>query len=32
MASFLTALPGIILFFAFQKHFVQSIVTTGLKG
>jgi len=32
MASFLTALPGIILFFAFQKHFVQGIVTTGLKG
>jgi ABC-type glycerol-3-phosphate transport system permease component len=32
MASFLTALPGMILFFAFQKHFVRGIVMTGLKG
>ena len=32
LASFLTTLPGLILFFAFQKYFVQGIVTTGLKG
>jgi len=32
MASFLTAVPGMILFFAFQKHFVQGIAMTGLKG
>jgi ABC-type glycerol-3-phosphate transport system permease component len=32
MASFVTALPGMILFFAFQKQFVRGIVMTGLKG
>jgi ABC-type glycerol-3-phosphate transport system permease component len=32
MASFLSTLPGLILFFAFQKYFVQGIVLTGLKG
>jgi ABC-type glycerol-3-phosphate transport system permease component len=32
MASFLITLPGLILFFAFQKYFVQGIVMTGLKG
>ncbi len=31
-ASFVTTLPGLILFFAFQRFFVQGIVTTGLKG
>jgi ABC-type glycerol-3-phosphate transport system permease component len=31
-ASFLTTLPGLILFFAFQRYFVQGIVMTGLKG
>lgn len=31
-ASLITALPVLLLFFAAQKYFVQSIVTTGLKG
>lgn len=31
-ASFVTTLPGLILFFAFQRFFVQGIVLTGLKG
>lgn len=31
-ASFVTTLPGLILFFAFQRYFVQGIVMTGLKG
>lgn len=30
--SLFNALPIIILFFAFQKYFIQSIATTGLKG
>jgi multiple sugar transport system permease protein len=32
MATFITSLPGLILFFAFQRYFVQGIVLTGLKG
>ena len=31
-ASFLTMLPCIVLFFAAQKYFVQSVATSGLKG
>jgi multiple sugar transport system permease protein len=32
MGAFITTLPGLILFFAFQRYFVQGIVLTGLKG
>lgn len=31
-ASFVTMLPCIILFFAAQKYFVESVATSGLKG
>lgn len=31
-ASFITMLPCIILFFAAQKYFVESVATSGLKG
>ena len=31
-ASFVTMLPCIVLFFAAQKYFVQSVATSGLKG
>ena len=31
-ASFLTMLPCIVLFFAAQKYFVESVATSGLKG
>jgi ABC-type glycerol-3-phosphate transport system permease component len=31
-ASLMVALPGIILFFFMQRHFVQGIVLTGIKG
>jgi ABC-type glycerol-3-phosphate transport system permease component len=31
-ASTLTALPTLILFFCFQRVFIQSVVLTGLKG
>jgi ABC-type glycerol-3-phosphate transport system permease component len=30
--SFLSTLPIIVLFFVAQKHFIQGIVTSGLKG
>ena len=30
--SFLSTLPTIVLFFVAQKHFIQGIVTSGLKG
>jgi ABC-type glycerol-3-phosphate transport system permease component len=31
-ASFVTMLPCILLFFAAQKYFVESVATSGLKG
>lgn len=31
-ASFITMLPCILLFFAAQRYFVQSVATSGLKG
>lgn len=31
-ASIITALPVVLLFFLMQKHFVQGIVMTGIKG
>jgi multiple sugar transport system permease protein len=31
-ASFVTMLPCIILFFAAQKYFVESVATSGLKS
>jgi ABC-type glycerol-3-phosphate transport system permease component len=31
-ASVATILPPIILFFAFQRYFVQGVALTGLKG
>jgi len=32
MASFLALLPCLVLFFFTQKHFIQGIVITGVKG
>ena len=30
--SFLAILPSVIIFFLAQKHFVEGIATTGIKG
>lgn len=31
-ASLMATLPCVVLFFAMQRHFVQSIVMSGIKG